>query len=106
MKTRATQQTIVLGIFVLMAAGFALFLPGFARVDNLLTLLQNVTILGIPGLGMAHRAPLRHPDRREHTVQFDGHGARTLDGGLFPAPRSMHQAATAPSACPFPPPTF
>ncbi|MBC7394626.1 MAG: ABC transporter permease, partial [Variovorax sp.] len=33
--------------------GFALLLPGFAQVDNLLTLLQNVAILGILGLGMS-----------------------------------------------------
>ncbi len=48
-----SQQTIVLAVFVLMFAGYALLLPGFARVDNLLTLLQNVAILGILGLGMA-----------------------------------------------------
>jgi ribose transport system permease protein len=53
MKIKATQQTIVFGLFVLMAVGFTLFLPGFGRVDNLLTLLQNVAILGILGLGMA-----------------------------------------------------
>lgn len=53
MKIKATQQTIVFGLFLLMAVGFTLFLPGFGRVDNLLTLLQNVAILGILGLGMA-----------------------------------------------------
>ena len=52
-RLRISQQTIVFTVFVLMFAGFALFLPGFARVDNLLTLLQNVAILGILGLGMA-----------------------------------------------------
>jgi ribose transport system permease protein len=52
-KFRASQQTIVFVLFVLLFAGFALFLPGFAKVDNLLTLLQNVAILGILGLGMA-----------------------------------------------------
>ncbi|HUP09096.1 MAG TPA: ABC transporter permease, partial [Caldimonas sp.] len=52
-KPRATQQTIVFAVFVVMAAGFALFLPGFAKVENLLTLVQNVAILGILGLGMA-----------------------------------------------------
>jgi ribose transport system permease protein len=50
---KASQQTIVFAVFVLMFAGFGLLLPGFARVDNLLTLLQNVAILGILGLGMA-----------------------------------------------------
>jgi len=52
-KFRATQQTIVFAIFVVMAASFALFLPGFAQPQNLLTLVQNVAILGILGLGMA-----------------------------------------------------
>ena len=50
---KASQQTIVFVVFVLMFAGFALLLPGFARIDNLLTLVQNVAILGILGLGMA-----------------------------------------------------
>jgi len=53
MKIKATQQTIVFGLFLLMLIGFSLFLQGFAQVDNLLTLLQNVAILGILGLGMA-----------------------------------------------------
>jgi ribose transport system permease protein len=52
-KFRASQQTIVFALFVAMFAGFALFLPGFAQVDNLLTLVQNVAFLGILGLGMA-----------------------------------------------------
>ena len=50
---RITQQTIVFAIFVVMFVAFLLFLPGFAKVENLLTLLQNVAILGILGLGMA-----------------------------------------------------
>ncbi len=53
MKMKATQQTIVFVLFLLLFAGFAVALPGFAQVDNLLTLLQNVAILGILGLGMA-----------------------------------------------------
>lgn len=53
MKFKATQEQIVFALFLLLAAGFALLLPGFAKVDNLLTLLQNVAILGILGLGMA-----------------------------------------------------
>jgi ribose transport system permease protein len=48
-----TQQTIVFTIFVLMFAGFSLFLPGFLTTGNLLGLLQNVAILGILGLAMA-----------------------------------------------------
>jgi ribose transport system permease protein len=50
---RATQQTLVFLLFLAMFAGFGLFLPGFIQIDNLLTLLQNVAILGILGLGMA-----------------------------------------------------
>jgi ribose transport system permease protein len=53
MRFKATQQTIVFGIFLVLFAGFSAFLPGFSKVDNLLTLLQNVAILGILGLGMA-----------------------------------------------------
>jgi ribose transport system permease protein len=52
-KLRATQQTIVFILFLVMFGGFLLLLPGFAQLDNLLTLLQNVAILGILGLGMA-----------------------------------------------------
>ena len=52
-KLRATQQTIVFILFLVMFGGFLLLLPGFAQVDNLLTMLQNVAILGILGLGMA-----------------------------------------------------
>ena len=50
---RATQQTLVFFLFLAMFAGFGLFLPGFIQFDNLLTLLQNVAILGILGLGMS-----------------------------------------------------
>lgn len=52
-KIHISQQSIVFVLFVLMFASFALLLPGFAQVDNLLTLLQNVAILGILGLGMS-----------------------------------------------------
>jgi len=48
-----SQQTIVFTIFVLMFAGFSVFLTGFLTTGNLLGLLQNVAILGILGLGMA-----------------------------------------------------
>ncbi|HSN34306.1 MAG TPA: ABC transporter permease [Ideonella sp.] len=50
---RLSQQTIVFAIFVLLFAGFSIFLPGFRHADNMLGLLQNVAILGILGLGMA-----------------------------------------------------
>ncbi len=52
-KLRINQLTIVFGMALLLHVGFAFFLPGFSRPDNLLTLLQNVAILGILGLGMA-----------------------------------------------------
>jgi ribose transport system permease protein len=52
-KLHVSQQGIVFVLFIIMFAGFALLLPGFAQVDNLLTLLQNVAILGILGLGMS-----------------------------------------------------
>lgn len=53
MKLHWSQQTIVLLIFCVLFAGFSLFLEGFFQLQNLLTLLQNVAILGILGLGMA-----------------------------------------------------
>lgn len=52
-RQRVTQQTVVFGIFVVLFIGFSLFLPGFFNAENMLTLLQNVAILGILGLGMA-----------------------------------------------------
>jgi ribose transport system permease protein len=48
-----TQQTIVTGIFLLLFAGFSLWLPGFLSTGNVLGLLQNVAILGILGLAMS-----------------------------------------------------
>lgn len=48
-----SQQQIVAVIFVVTFIGLSVFLPGFFRANNLLTLLQNVAILGILGLGMA-----------------------------------------------------
>lgn len=50
---RIGQQTIVFAAFLVLFAGFSLFLPGFFAAENMLTLLQNVAILGILGLGMA-----------------------------------------------------
>lgn len=52
-KIHLSQQNIVLALFLIVFAGFALLLPGFAQADNLLTMLQNVAILGILGLGMS-----------------------------------------------------
>lgn len=52
-RQRISQLTLVFTIFLVLLVGFALFLPGFLTVGNLLGLLQNVAILGILGLGMA-----------------------------------------------------
>jgi ribose transport system permease protein len=52
-KQFRSQQAIVFAIFLMMLAGFSLFLPGFFNWPNILGLLQNVAILGILGLGMA-----------------------------------------------------
>src|SRR6218665_3399866 len=52
-KPKLSQQSIVLALFALLFAGLLLFLPGFAQIDNLLTLVQNLAFLGILGLGMA-----------------------------------------------------
>lgn len=50
---RPSQRVIVLVMFVALFLGFAALLPSFARPGNLLTLLQNVAVLGLLGLGMA-----------------------------------------------------
>ncbi len=50
---RLDQQLIVFGIFVILFAGFSVFLPGFFSTQNILTLIRNVSVLGILGLGMA-----------------------------------------------------
>src|SRR3979411_2572734 len=47
------QQGIVFAVFAAMFAIFALALPGFLTAANMLTLLQNVAVLGILGLAMA-----------------------------------------------------
>ena len=48
-----TQGKIVAAIDVAMLVIFAILLTGFATTDNILSLLQNVSVLGILGLGMA-----------------------------------------------------
>jgi len=50
---RITQQGIVFSIFIVLFAVFAVFLRGFLTTSNMLTLLQNVAVLGILGLAMA-----------------------------------------------------
>ncbi|HEX7969845.1 MAG TPA: ABC transporter permease [Stellaceae bacterium] len=52
-RPRVTQQSIVFAIFVALFAAFSAFLPGFLTAENMLTLLQNVAVLGILGLAMA-----------------------------------------------------
>lgn len=47
------QQTIVSLLFVALFAVFAIVLPGFLALGNLLTLMRTVSVLGILGLGMA-----------------------------------------------------
>jgi len=50
---RITQQGIVFSIFIVLFGLFAVFLNGFVTTSNMLTLLQNVAVLGILGLAMA-----------------------------------------------------
>jgi ribose transport system permease protein len=50
---RLGQQEVIFAIFAVLFALFAIFLPGFATTQNMLTLLQNVAVLGILGLAMA-----------------------------------------------------
>src|SRR5579872_6330735 len=52
-RLRVGQQEIVLGVFVGLFIVFSVFLKGFLTADNMLTLLQNVAVLGILGLAMA-----------------------------------------------------
>jgi ribose transport system permease protein len=50
---RFGQQGIVFALFAVLFALFSVTLPGFATSQNMLTLLQNVAVLGILGLAMA-----------------------------------------------------
>src|SRR5436305_5111521 len=52
-RFRFSQQEIVFAVFTLLFLVFAVFLRGFLTPDNMLTLLQNVAVLGILGLAMA-----------------------------------------------------
>ncbi|WP_319517931.1 ABC transporter permease [uncultured Martelella sp.] len=51
-KLQLTQENIVFAIAAVLFVGFSLLLPGFFNTDNLLSLVQNVSILGILGIGM------------------------------------------------------
>ena len=50
---RVTQQEIVFVVFALLFLVCSLFLKGFLTSENILTLIQNVSVLGILGLAMA-----------------------------------------------------
>jgi ribose transport system permease protein len=52
-KLQLSQEEIVLAIAALLFAAFAIGLKGFFSADNLLALVQNVSILGVLGIGMA-----------------------------------------------------
>ncbi len=52
-RLRFGQQEIVFVVFALMFVAFSIFLKGFLTPENMLTLLQNVAVLGILGLAMA-----------------------------------------------------
>lgn len=52
-RLRVTQQEIVFVVFAALFVLCSVFLRGFLTADNMLTLLQNVAVLGILGLAMA-----------------------------------------------------
>jgi ribose transport system permease protein len=52
-RFRFSQQEIVFAVFAALFLVFSIFLKGFLTADNMLTLLQNVAVLGILGLAMA-----------------------------------------------------
>ena len=52
-RIRVGQQEIVFVIFAVLFVALSILLPGFLTTDNMLTLLQNVAVLGILGLAMA-----------------------------------------------------
>ncbi|MGJ4925627.1 ABC transporter permease [Bradyrhizobium sp. HKCCYLS2038] len=52
-RLRFSQQEIVFAVFAALFLVFSIVLKGFLTADNMLTLLQNVAVLGILGLAMA-----------------------------------------------------
>ncbi len=52
-RNPVSQEQIVLGVTVLLFLGLSIFLPGFLSTGNILTLLRNVSLLGILAVGMA-----------------------------------------------------
>jgi len=53
LPARITQEYIVFALAVVMFAAFAVTLPRFAAVDNMLSLIRNVSILGVLSVAMA-----------------------------------------------------
>ncbi len=51
-RLRFNQQEIVFAVFAVLFLAFSVFLRGFLTPENMLTLLQNVAVLGILGLAM------------------------------------------------------
>ncbi len=49
---KTSQEQIILAITVLLLVVFAVTLPGFSTIPNLLNLVRSISILGILGLGM------------------------------------------------------
>src|SRR5258707_11772272 len=52
-RFRFNQREIVFGVFAALFLAFSILLRGFLTPENMLTLLQNVAVLGILGLAMA-----------------------------------------------------
>ena len=48
-----SQERIVFAIAAILSVAFSIFLNNFLNTDNILSLIQNVSILGILGIGMA-----------------------------------------------------
>lgn len=55
---RLSREQIVFGLVVALCVSFALSLPGFMTANDILNLVQTVSILGILGVAMESIAPL------------------------------------------------
>ncbi len=64
-RFRFNQQEIVFAVFAALFLAFSILLRGFLTPENMLTLLQNVAVLGI--LGLASR---RWPCRRAWSCRW------------------------------------
>lgn len=49
---RLSQEQIVLGLSIVLFVGFSVAIRGFVAIDNVVSLVQNVAILGMLGIGM------------------------------------------------------